>query len=437
MMEALPLLHRPDPQPILRWTLFAGCAAAFFVLSYSSAVTWSEIQEAQHHGFDREIATLAKGTATGTPSRQAAGVALGLLGFAALLARRGAADLRPRGALAWAVFAYVALAAVSVAWADDPQVTLRRVVAFLLLVVAVAGVLRALPADAIVPFALFASAAYVLVGVVAEIATGALRPGTEGYRFSGVFHPNTVGSFCVVLGLAATCLPRGTRGRAAALLVAVGVLLLTRSRASLAALLVVLAVRWLVSARASRIVLALALAAWIGCAAVFTFGGAVGTAIAETFLMSRVDSELHTLGGRTALWEQLLRYSAERPVLGYGLGGFWDPRHVMAVYAAQRWPVADAHNTYLEQLLDLGAGGLVLLLFILGAAFARALQAARTGGGTAAFVLGVVVYYALVGLVEALPSTPTFVNFLFFWAVGLLAFRAAGDLAGRSRCAST
>lgn len=437
--EALPLPRAPARPPPLRWVLFVGCAAAFFVLAYTSALTWSQVQEAHRQGFGRELAALTQGVASGNAYRQAAGLGLGVLGALAMLSKRGAAQVRPRGALGWGVLAYLALAVASVAWADDPLISIRRVAAFAFMVVAVAGVVRLLPADAVVSFALFGSAAYVLIAVAAEVATGAFRPADEGYRLSGVFHPNTVATFSVVLLLAATCLPRGTRRalRVALALLAAAVLVLTRSRSSLVATLVVLPLRWLVVAPASRAVLAVALAAWIACAAAFTFGDAVGPAVTGAVLMSRGDSEVETLGGRTALWGQLLGYAAERPLLGHGLGGFWDPGHVTAVYASQRWPAADAHNTYLEQLLDLGAAGLGLFLLVMGTALGRAVRAARAGGGAAAFVLCMVVYFVLEGLLDTLQPSPSFVTFVVFWCVGLLAFRAPADLAGRPRCTST
>lgn len=427
------------PLPRLRWFLFLASTAVFFVLAYTSAVTWSEVQEAQRHGFGRELAALTRGAAAGNPYRQAAGVALALVGAVALAARRGAAEVRPRGALGWALVAYLAVLAASVGWADDPLLTARRGVAFALMAVAIAGFVRLLAADAIVSFALLGSAAYVLVAVAAELATGAFRPWAANYRFSGVFHPNTVGSFCVIFVVAATCLPRRSRGALLALgvTVAVAVLLLTRSRSSVFVLAVLLLVRWLVSAAPARTAFALVAAAWIGCAALFVFGDAAGPAVRDTILMSRADSEAGTLSGRTALWDQLLRFAAERPVLGYGVGGFWTPRRVQAVYAAQRWPAADAHSTYIEQLLDLGLVGLGLFLFVLAAALGRAARSARTAGGPAAFMLCMIAYYVLAGLVETLQPAPSFIAFVLFWVIGFLAFRSAADVEGRSRCAST
>jgi O-antigen ligase len=435
----LPLPPTLEPHPRLRWVLFVGLAAAFFVLAYSSAVTWSEVQDAQRHGFGRELETLTRGVAGGNPYRQAAGLALGLLGALALVARRGSAEVRPRGALGWVLVAYLALVVVSIGWAEDPQLTLRRAMAFMLMIVAVAGVVRRLPGDAVVLFALLGSGAYVLVAVVAEVATGAFRPWAADYRLSGVFHPNTVGSFCVVFLVAAACAPGRARRRLLGLAVVLvgAVLLLTRSRASVFTLAIVLALRWLVAATPARTAFALVAVAWLGCASVFVFGDAAGQAVRDTLLMSRSDSEVGSLSGRTSLWAQLLRYAAERPVLGYGVGGFWGPRHVQAVYAAQRWPAADAHSTYLEQLLDLGAVGLGLFLFVLAAALARALRAARGAGGAAAFMLCMIAYYLLAGLVETLQPTPSFLTFVLFWVVGFLAFRGAGELSGRSRCAST
>lgn len=433
----LPLPRTAAPPDPLRWVLFAGCAVAFFVLAYSSAITWSEVQEAHRHGFSREAAALTRAVASGSGARQAAGVGLGVLGLLALLARRADGVCRPRGVLAWAVLVFLALSAASVGWADDLPVSLRRVAALGLVVMAVAGLVRTLPPDAVVTFTFLASGAYVLVAAGVELATGALHPGAEGYRLSGVFHPNTTGSFAALLALAATSPAAGPRRRrVAAFVVALAVLLLTRSRSNLGALVVALSARWVIAAGAARLLRAAVVLAWVGCLALFVAGDRPSAAVVEPLLTSRPDSELATLSGRTALWDQLLGYAAERPVLGHGVGGFWGPRHVQAVYAAQRWPAADAHSTYLELLLDVGAVGLALFLAVLGAAAWRAVPAARAGG-VGPFVLSVVVYYAVEGVVETLQPAATLVTFVFFWSVGLLAFRAAAELAGGSRCAST
>jgi O-antigen ligase len=72
-----------------------------------------------------------------------------------------------------------------------------------------------------------------------------------------------------------------------------------------------------------------------------------------------------TLTGRTAIWAQVARFIAERPLFGYGYDAFWRGMQgpSLQVAAAVHFIVAHAHNGFLEIALDLGAAG--LLLFVL------------------------------------------------------------------------
>jgi exopolysaccharide production protein ExoQ len=59
-----------------------------------------------------------------------------------------------------------------------------------------------------------------------------------------------------------------------------------------------------------------------------------------------------TLTGRTDVWAAVLPAMEQQPMLGYGFGSFWtDARR-------QFYEISDAHNGYLDILLELGAVGL-------------------------------------------------------------------------------
>lgn len=434
-------LEPPGPARSVRWLVFLTCAAALFVFAYGSATTWAEVQRAIGEGFGARLDEVVQGNAAGNRYRQLAAIALGLLGAWGMASRRRAAALGPVGALGGLLAAYVALSFLSIAWADEPGLAVRRGLAFGLFLIAVLGLARALPREAIVSFALFGSAAYVLVALAVEGGSGAFDPLGAGYRLSGVFHPNTTGAFAAVLVMAAACTePRRVRPWLLAAAIALGavVVLLTRSRSALLGLGIALSIRWLAAARPSRGVFALVVGAWLACAGALVFGQAGVDAARDALLSSREDSELETLSGRTALWDALLGYAAQRPVLGYGFGSFWDTERIQELFATQRWPVTEAHSTYLQQLLDLGVIGLTLYLLLIVAASWRAVRRLRATGDRAyAFMLCVLAYFLVVGALETMHPNPGFLSFLFLWTLASLGFRDSPAVEGSTRCAST
>jgi O-antigen ligase len=75
-----------------------------------------------------------------------------------------------------------------------------------------------------------------------------------------------------------------------------------------------------------------------------------------------------TLTGRTALWELVIRFIDEKPLLGWGYGAMWLPQDNLTIEISDAvgWAVPQAHNAFLEILLEIGAIGLfIVIVFIL------------------------------------------------------------------------
>lgn len=68
-----------------------------------------------------------------------------------------------------------------------------------------------------------------------------------------------------------------------------------------------------------------------------------------------------TFTGRTDLWQDLSRYWSARPALGYGFGGFWVGDLGHDLWTKYLWNPNQAHNGYLDILLQIGLVGLVLV----------------------------------------------------------------------------
>ena len=75
-----------------------------------------------------------------------------------------------------------------------------------------------------------------------------------------------------------------------------------------------------------------------------------------------------TLTGRTdGVWAVLIPYALRKPILGHGFGSFWTT-------SMRELTSSDAHNGYLDAILNLGILGLILIAFYLFSCFSKAIK---------------------------------------------------------------
>jgi exopolysaccharide production protein ExoQ len=100
-----------------------------------------------------------------------------------------------------------------------------------------------------------------------------------------------------------------------------------------------------------------------------------GTALALQDVALQALGRNTDLTGRTELWAFVFSMIAKRPLLGYGLSGFWMGASEETLDAQKflGWNPIYAHNGYLEIALSLGIVGLLLVLFIIGTGLKRVL----------------------------------------------------------------
>ena len=110
-----------------------------------------------------------------------------------------------------------------------------------------------------------------------------------------------------------------------------------------------------------------------------------------------------TLTGRTRIWGAVLHAITQNPILGYGYGGVWADAsgETGRLWRAIGFPVYEAHEQYLDVLLQLGAIGAVLLLCVLLAAWRRTLVGIRSSDGCQRWLLYMVFAFSLEGVVES------------------------------------
>jgi len=373
-----------------------------------------------------------QGISEGSIWRRVAFFGFGIFGVAAI-AWRPRWHVRIKGALAWSVLLYLGWACLSLAWTDDPGLTVRRLAVLALISVGVAGLLHQLTRQGIVALITFSSLSYLVIGFVNELAKGTFVPLASGYRFAGTLHPAEQGINCSFLILGAICMADCVRRHRRFFFgcAAFGIvfLLLTRSRTAAGTLLVAGFIYWNLGAYRVRLraltlvgIAGFGLAVWL-----FLIVNHVVPAPWTLILMGRTSATAGTLTGRIPLWEMLLQFAAQHPVLGYGYNSFMGPKHAAQIIAVIWWGFNSAHSAYIATLLDLGAIGLVVLIAVLGLSTRRAMSLFRVyRDPTIAFFAALLVLEILTGLLDATLVFPS-PRMWTLLVIGYLAFRDPAD----------
>jgi O-antigen ligase len=136
--------------------------------------------------------------------------------------------------------------------------------------------------------------------------------------------------------------------------------------------------------------------------AIVAFAGVLLFAGATTKYWSEMDTILHPTtdynwvgnaeGGRMSIWARGIGYAADRPLTGVGVGAFNIAEGTISSLARQqeygrglKW--SSPHNSFVQELAEVGFPGLILFTAILWSAYRSATRTARIGirrGGSAA-----------------------------------------------------
>jgi O-antigen ligase len=265
-----------------------------------------------------------------------------------------------------ALVSLVVWIAVSIQWTGNPSVATRRLVIFILILIAAYGLVVKWPRGALLPFIVFASGLLLTLGLLSAMQFGAFAPFTSGYRFSGTLHPNGQGQLCATLALtsiaAFTSVRRNKLVFGVAALYGVTFLLLTKSLTSLAGFLAAITVFTYLrfsSGRRIRFVYLGVMVVLIGGLMLSAEGFSLDPIARAT---GRRADKMVTLTGRLPLWKECVEYISERPFIGYGFEGFWTPERAENIELDIRWragaAAGGAHSAYIDLWLALGIVGL-------------------------------------------------------------------------------
>lgn len=282
------------------------------------------------------------------------------------------------------------LALLSPVWAIDRDITFRRVVVLVLLVLGAYAFAERLGVLGLTKLTLVVSATIVASAITAQVAFGSFRPFDGSWRLAGVVHPVALSWYSGLGAMAAIALsrqvPRRKRVLVACSLAFLGVVLLTRTRTGLAGAVVgIAALVFLSNPRKLRqriaglsAVLGLALFGVVLAAAMgLTWSKTYGSLVEITSLgRSDAVDQIDTFTGRLPVWVASLQLAAERPLLGYGYNAFSSPEMLGEFARASGWVPTSTHSGYVESLLDLGVIGLALLVTIVAGGVSSSLRLA-------------------------------------------------------------
>ncbi|MCR9200732.1 MAG: O-antigen ligase family protein [Planctomycetaceae bacterium] len=390
------------------WLLCGGITLLVGLIFLTDEHRWDRSGLTDYVESAEERATAAT---AGNAARRSAFLVLGLSGGVLLLCSGNIPVLREP--LGLSLMLAAGWTAVSLMWADSPSFTLKRLLLLVLCAVGILGIASTLTIRRLAVVTLLVTGAYLGMGVFAEVSLGNFRPWAGGYRFAGTLHPNAQATNCGAMALAAFAVwkgaPADSRTRTTRLVaqlalllfvVALGFLLLTKSRTAIAAVVLVMGLVWATRWRmgTNLIVAGCGLLAMTVLSYSLMLTGTQDVSDSASF--GRADSQ-GALNGRLPIWEICVQRMGSRLPVGFGYDGFWTPERIEDVSWELGWSISSAHSEYIEIVLGLGVVGLALYVLTQTLAIGWFwLRYFRLGHGADAMVLGLLLIGAIQGFME-------------------------------------
>ena len=368
MSSARSLTAAAEPQPATSSKLLAAVAGVVLLVFFICEHNVNISQAAAYTQSLDEMEVTAQG---GNALRRVMFFLLGGLGFvlaANSLRQKWSGNLL----LVASLLAVPLWCWLSLAWAQDFGMCLRRLIVLSCFCLGAAGVGRkfSLPEITWIGFLVMLGAS--VIGVLAELRLGTFRPWSGDYRFSGSMHPNSQGMYLGFFVLAALTLarlhPRYRWQYVVCFVWGMGLLILTKSRTATAATICGIGVVGLLQTPWRLQLVVGSVTAWCGGLG-YLLTSILGIDLkrdlqAAIFLGREEQAESFT--GRGEIWPEVLYFINQRPLCGYGFESFWTPDKIDIISTAVQWAVREAHSSYLEVILGLGLIGLCLGLTAMG-----------------------------------------------------------------------
>jgi exopolysaccharide production protein ExoQ len=277
------------------------------------------------------------------------------------------------------LLAFVGWATLSLAWSDDPQLTLRRIVGLICTTALGFFVGMRLDMKALLRMLAWAMALAMITSVIAALffPKFGIMSSPEGSAWRGIFtHKNELGRTMGIAIIVFICMIWESRQNRVIYLgflsLAVALLALSNSITSIVVTVGTICIGffWKLRLRSIQKVGLLALAALAGLSATLLLQDRMESVFA---LVGRNG----TLTGRVPLWHLATDAVLRRPLLGAGWDAFWPGTGGDYIRSLIHWDAPHAHNGFLELSLNIGLIGLVIFMICNYDCFRRAIWYAK------------------------------------------------------------
>jgi exopolysaccharide production protein ExoQ len=428
----LPQVKRRASSSRFPWVLFLFVSLSLFVIFHWPMALHTTVDD---YNVSEEV--VIAGLA-GSGIRQGMLIALCLVSLISLLCRRADPKLRIDGAMGWLLLGFLAWAIMSTMWAQDQSLTIKRLTSFVIICIFATALARRLTLREIVLWTFFTTALFFVVAISTEIMSGMFQPRAFGYRFSGIQHPNGEGVECALLAFSGF-VAGNLEKRRKWLFVSCGLvgtifLILTASRTTLAGVALAFAVYASMASQQKTRAMILPFAGIVASLVMFlAVAGTFRGLEARLFPGRDEGGGVESFAGRTSVWADLIPYIKDRPIQGYGYGGFWTPAIQNVIAYKEGWEVPDGHSTYVDYLLTLGVVGITLNGLCLLTGLGRAYNSfRRTRDPYFAFLAGILVFCIVDGFLESAAGEVSPLACLSIIALIRLAFVPLGQTADRA-----
>ncbi len=404
--------------PSVPWLSFLLLTILFFLLG-GHDFKFSLVEH-----FDQSAEVFETQTTEGNPLRRLAAPLLGLFAIV-LLYRQGLSNLTISGVRGWILLFYLVFVMFTFFWSIEPALTGRRLLIFIIYWLLALAFANRYWITAVPYFAFISSTIFVFTGVLAELANGTFNPVDSDYRFMGTVHPNIQAISCSIMFISAAVIYHGrSKDKLFFLsfaLIALGFLILTKSRTSFVTSLAVVSMLAFMSSQLTlkKIFIISAMICVAGLLGFFAMnvGGEQFSLLSSAVNLGRNEGDINSLNGRLRIWSLSFDYIKERLFIGYGYDSFWTIQHIYTISLRMGFGIISAHNAYIESILGIGLIGTTAYVTFAAISLKKAfIFFKRSGNIGYAFHVLLLVYFFIQGLTE---SNFTMLSYgVFFLLVG-------------------